>query len=78
MIIETFNWTTENSHANNSETLSNFLENKMKSHCGSDFTVFYQDDTYAEIINSKGKHYGVRASGNGDFNNHKVTFEFLV
>lgn len=72
--MKTFYWTTEKSHCNNIETMQEYLEEYLPSN----FEVIFEDGTYAEIKNSNtGVIWGVRASGNGDFNNHKVEFEFI-
>lgn len=40
-----------------------------------EYTVTFVDGTYAEVISPDGIEYGVHASGNGDFYNHKIEFE---
>ena len=65
-------WTTQEFHANNSVTMSDFIENKLDE----DVEVLMTDGSYAEI-EWNGNKYAIRASGNGDFLNHKVEFELL-
>lgn len=71
--MDTFYWSTDFPHANNYETMSQYLD----CHLPSDFEVISQDGTVAEIVNSVGDRYEVHASGDGDSFNHKVTFVFL-
>lgn len=75
--MEDYTWSTENSLANNEQNMIDFIDNHMKKHCGEDYEVVYDDGTYLEIQNESGTLYAVRAMGNGDFKNHKVTFEEL-
>lgn len=72
-IPSTFYFSTIHSHFNNTHTMSVFLEEYLPD----DYEVVSQDGTYAEIISSDGTVYGVHASGNGDFNNHKIEFEAI-
>ncbi len=71
--MKTFRWSTEYEHANNDITMSDYIEN----HLPDSFEVILSDGSYAEIRNSKGKVFGVQASGDGDFKNHKVEFRQL-
>lgn len=67
-------WSTEESHGNNQATMCDFLDN----HLTDDYEVVMVDGTYAEIKNiGTGDVFEVHASGDGDFNNHKVRFEPL-
>lgn len=70
-IPDTYYWKTDYEHINNIETMSEFLNYILPD----DYEVYFVDGTYAEIISSENKMYAVHASGNGDFNNHKVDFE---
>lgn len=70
-IPETFYWSTDYDHANNETTTCEFLDY----HLPEEYTVTFVDGTYAEIISPDGVEYSVHASGNGDFYNHKITFE---
>ncbi len=72
--MEDFIWSTENSHSNNIETMDDYINN----HLSDNFECFFQDGSYAEITDlSNGNIWGCHASGRGDFNNHKVRFEFI-
>lgn len=72
--METYYFKTEHSHANNTVTMSEFLEY----HLESNFMIDFQDGSYAVIQDElNGKRYGVSASGNGDFHNHKIEFNLL-
>ena len=67
-------WSTEISHANNTETMQDYINN----HLHESLTYLFQDGSYAEAINENtNERWGIHASGNGDFNNHRVRFELL-
>lgn len=68
--MEDYFWETDYAHSNNTETMSEFLND----HIEPDWNVDKIDGSYAEITNSGGSRYEVHASGNGDFNHHKVEF----
>lgn len=69
--METYYWTTEYEHSNNEETMQEYLDEVCM------LDVITVDGTYAEGKNCKGEVYAIRASGNGDFLNHKIEFELL-
>jgi hypothetical protein len=72
--MENYNWETETSHSNNTETMNDYLEN----HLLNEFHIVIQDDSYAEIQSAHTANiYAVHASGNGDFTHHSVRFELL-
>jgi len=64
-------WHTEEPHSNNSETMQDYLEeiNML------DITLV--DGTYAEGTNAQGQRFEIHASGDGDFNNHKIEFKLI-
>ena len=66
-----YSWETDNAHANNSETMSNFIDCYLPD----DFEVHLIDGSYAEIQGNHNLCFEVHASGNGDFNSHKVEFK---
>ena len=66
--METIYWKTDYAHANNEETMSDYLENINV------LDILMVDGTYAEGKNYKGDVYAIHASGNGDFFNHKIDF----
>lgn len=68
--MEDYTWETEESHADNIETMSDYLENHMD--CS--WEVIMVDGTYAEIETETGDVYEVHASGNGSFFEHRVSF----
>lgn len=71
-MMETFYWKTEKPHADNNETMNEYLNEYLPL----EFKVTYQDGTMAEIKNDEtGEVYEVHASGDGDFFNHKVEFK---
>lgn len=71
-IPDTFYWSTTYDHPNNQTTMTEFLEYYLPE----EYTVTYVDGTYAEITKEgTAETYGVHASGNGDFYNHKIEFE---
>lgn len=43
-------------------------------HLSDDLFLYYIEATYAEGCNKYGANYEVHASGNGDYNNHKIEF----
>ena len=73
--METFKWHTYEPHANNEETMCEFIENHLDEYCGYDCKVIIYDGTYVEIEVSNGNKYALHASGDGDCYNHKIEFE---
>ena len=74
MVIEddiTIYWHTDEPHADNTITMSEYINDMTLL----DITLI--DGTYAEGIDCNGQRYGIHASGNGDFCNHKIEFELL-
>ena len=70
-IPETFYWSTDYDHDDNETTMCEFLDYYLPE----EYAVTFVDGTYVEIISPDGVEYGVHASGNGDFYNHKIEFE---
>jgi len=64
-------WETEESHADNVETMCDFLENINM------LDIDFVGGTYAEGVNAQGQRFGIHASGDGDFNHHKIEFVLL-
>lgn len=72
--MDKFYWTTDYEHCNNTQTLSEYLED----HLPKIFEVLVVDGSCAEITNTEnGIVYGVHAQGDGDFYNHMVRFDEL-
>ena len=72
--METYKWTTEQEHTDNTERMNDYLGNHLP-RC---FRVMYQNDSYAEIKNRNShQRFEVNASGDGDFRNHKVEFKLV-
>lgn len=71
-IPETYYFETNEPVFNNVETMDVFLNYYLDI----DSEILLDDGTYVEILH-KGVRYGVHASGNGDFCNHKIEFEEL-
>ena len=69
--MDTIHWATEESHADNNETMCDYLESINML----DITVV--DGTYAEGRNASGELYEIHASGDGDSFNHKVEFKLI-
>lgn len=67
--MENICWETEEPHANNSETMSDYLENINT------LEITMVDGTYAEGVNCNGDKYEIHACGNGDYHHHKVSFK---
>ena len=71
--MEDYIYQTEQAHANNLETMDDFLENELPQ-LGF-FLVLCIDGTYAEIERmTDKKQFEVHAGGNGDFCNHRISF----
>ena len=72
--MDTYRWRTTEPHATNEITMGDYLEN----HLPDNFEELFVDGTYAEIMDKNTRAiWGVHASGDGDFCNHKVEFEFI-
>lgn len=71
--MNTYYWTTDEYHSDNSITMLDYLNN----HIDEESKVLMVDATYAEIVDKEGNKYAVHASGNGDSFNHKIEFEEL-
>ena len=69
--METIYWKTEDSHANNSETMCDYLDNENM------LDIDFVDGTYAEGTNAQGQRFEIHASGDGDFNHHKIEFVLI-
>lgn len=68
-----YNWTTEKSHFDNTETLTDYIENHMEP----EFSLLWQDGNYAEVRdNSTFQVCGITAYGAGDSNNHEIVIEY--
>ena len=66
--METIYWCSEEPHADNSETMSDYLQNHNM------LDIDWVRESYAEGTNAQGQRYEIQACGNGDFSNHKVYF----
>ena len=64
-------WKTDKQHADNSETMQDYLHNENM------LDIDIVDGSYAEGINAAGTRFAIRAGGDGDSYNHIVTFEIL-
>lgn len=73
--INDFTWETEYEHANNNDTMNEWIEE----HLPPEFELIEEslDGSYAEIITFEGHKFACHASGNGDFCNHKIVFELI-
>jgi len=71
--MNTYYWTTDEYHSDNSITMLDYLNN----HMDEEYEILIVDTTYAEIVDQEGNKYAVRSSGNGDSFNHKIEFERL-
>jgi hypothetical protein len=69
--MDTIYWSTEESHPNNQTTMSDYLDNINM------LDIHMVDGTYAEGSNCKGERYEIHASGDGDFNHHKIEFRLM-
>lgn len=69
--METIYFTTEEALCDNINTMLHFLE-----HINT-LDITFLDGTYAEGVNCRGEKYAIHASGNGDYCNHKIEFDFM-
>ena len=69
--METIYWETDEPHADNVETMEDYLENTNM------LDITLHNGTYAEGVNCKGEKFAINAGGNGDFSHHKIEFELL-
>jgi len=67
--METYYWNTEEPHANNQTTMCDFIDNH-----NTFLEITFVGGTYAEGVDVSGQKWEIHASGNSDFNNHKVEF----
>ena len=70
--METIYWRTEEPLNENSFVMSYFIDN-----INTELDIYLVDGTYAEGVDTEGNEYAIHASGDGDFNNHKIEFELL-
>lgn len=70
-MIESIEWTTEYEHADNIQTMNEYLDSMNM------LDITHVDGTYAEGVNCKGEKYGIHAGGNGSFYSHRITFELI-
>lgn len=69
--MEDFTWKTEHPIYNIEMTMIDFIDN----HCELDITLV--DGTYAEGMDEADTLWGIYAKGDGDFYNHRISFEQL-
>ena len=69
--MNTVYWSTEEYHADNSETMSDFLDNINM------LDIHMIDGSYAEGSNGRGELYAIHVSGHGSFYDHKAEFTLL-
>lgn len=74
--METYYWSTDIYHFNNSQTLDDYIDFEMGSHIGSGVSVDMLGRNDA-ILTINGIEYQVSARGNGDSFNHAVEFTLL-
>ena len=72
--MEDYTWQTDEPHFDNTVTMGNFIDCVLPDVFPLS-TVELQDGTYAEITMIGFGRLGVHASGDGDSNNHRVSFE---
>ena len=69
--MESIYWYTEIPHTNNSETMRDYLENINM------LDIHLVSRTYAEGSNCIGERYEIHASGDGDFNHHRIDYKLI-
>ena len=72
--METYFWTTSESHFDNDVTMLDYLNR----HCDLSLNITMVDGSYAEAIDDDGNSWGLHASGDGDSYHHKVEFKALT
>lgn len=70
--METIYFETEESLPDNQTTMCYYLD-----YINATLDIIEVDGTYAEGVDCHGNLWAIHASGNGDFNNHKIEFELL-
>ncbi|MFT7282463.1 MAG: hypothetical protein ACI9DM_002198 [Cyclobacteriaceae bacterium] len=72
-MMQTYYWISEHPHADNSETMAEYLQTKNDSieRC---LSITMVDGSYAEGVDAISRKYAIHASGNGDSYTHKVEF----
>lgn len=75
--MKEYKFRTENIHFNNTQTMDYFLDELFYNVFDIDSLVIVTDDSYAEVIDGEDNTWALHASGDGDFNNHKIRFELL-
>lgn len=75
--MQTYFWETDYEHANNEETMAEYLEMQESFTHEQHLTIDYIEGTYAEGLDCKGNRWAINASGNGDFRNHKIEFDLI-
>lgn len=68
--MDDYYWSTEYPHSDNTETMNDWLNNHMED----SWSILFVDGSYSEVLTDTGELFVIRASGNGDFNHHKVSF----
>ena len=62
-------WTTDEPLDNNTLVMTDYLENINM------LDITLVDGTYAEGVDIQGQEFEIHASGDGDFNSHKIEFK---
>jgi len=75
--MEDYTWITTTPMATNTDTMENFLDNHFYERFSEKAQVLEDNESYIEVEDN-GKRYGVHASGNGDFCNHRIRIEELT
>jgi hypothetical protein len=68
--VNIWKWSTDEPHRDNSETMTDYLNTEMDP----SWIIDLVDGSYAEITTDCGDEYALHASGDGNFNDHKVSF----
>lgn len=75
--MKDFIFETKHPLSNNSETMAYFLNEKFYEVFDKESYIYDENGSFATVRNGEGKLFGCHASGNGDFCNHKITFELI-
>lgn len=75
--METFYWFTTEPLPSTSHCMQNFFEEHWFERFGKEDELILDDGSYAEVKTKDGTVWGLNASGNGDFCNHKIEFSVV-
>lgn len=72
--MEDYIFKTDDEMPTNADTMFEFVEYHFLNVFEAGSSVTFDDGSYIEVVTPNGEMWEVRASGNGDFRNHKISF----